>query len=69
MANEIVVIDRRLDQILAEHPSTAIQQLLEEYRIAYSKQAFVAALAAKLVLTLKRSTTETSANAPINSTE
>jgi hypothetical protein len=50
MVNEIVVIDARLDQILAEPPSEAIRLILQEYQIAYNQQTFVAALAGKLVL-------------------
>lgn len=52
MVNEVVSIDKRLDQLLTEQPSEAIRLIMQEYQIAYSQQAFVAALVAKLV-TLK----------------
>lgn len=50
MVNEVVVIDARLDRMLVEPPSEAIHLILQEYQIAYNQQAFVAALAGKLVL-------------------
>jgi hypothetical protein len=52
MVSEVVSIDKRLDQLLTERPSEAIRLILQEYQIAYTQQAFVGALAAKLV-TLK----------------
>jgi hypothetical protein len=58
MVNEIVVIDKRLDQLLAESPAEAIRLILQEYQIAYNQQEFVAALAAKLVTLKARADTE-----------
>jgi hypothetical protein len=50
MVSEIVVIDKRLDQLLVESPAEAIRLILQEYQIAYNQHAFVAALASKLVV-------------------
>lgn len=57
MSNGIVVIDRRLNLLLEENPAEAVRLILQEYQIAYSKEDFVAALAAKLVLAKSRAST------------
>jgi hypothetical protein len=50
MVNEIVVIDSKLDRLLCESPGDAIRLIAQEYQIACDKDAFVMALATKLVL-------------------
>lgn len=50
MANDLVVIDSKLDRLLESPPSEAIRLINQEYQIARDKQLFVAALAAKLVV-------------------
>jgi hypothetical protein len=49
MSKELVMIDSSIDRYLKEQPSEAVRLILQEYQIAYDKQAVVAALAAKLV--------------------
>ena len=39
MANEIVLIDKRLDQLLTESPTVAIQLIAQEYQISVNEPA------------------------------
>lgn len=54
MANDLVVIDSKLDRFLESSPSEAIRLIVQEYQIANDRHAFVMALAAKLVVLAKR---------------
>ncbi|WP_168189820.1 hypothetical protein [Herbaspirillum sp. VT-16-41] len=54
MANDLVVIDSKLDRFLESPPSEAIRLIVQEYQIAYDRPAFVMAMAAKLVVLAKR---------------
>nr|WP_198983041.1 hypothetical protein [Herbaspirillum sp. ASV7] len=54
MANDLVVIDSKLDRLLESPPSEAIRLIVQEYQIANDRQAFVMAMAAKLVVLTKR---------------
>lgn len=54
MSNDLVVIDSKLDCFLQSPPSEAIRLIVQEYQISYDRQAFVTAMAAKLVVLAKR---------------
>ncbi len=51
MANELIMVDRRIDQLLTQSVADSIALLSQEYQITSDKHLFVLALIAKLVAT------------------
>ncbi len=51
MKEEIILADRRIDQLLVQSPAASVVSLALEYQITSDKHVFVMALIAKLVAT------------------
>jgi hypothetical protein len=49
MSNEIVQLDTKLDELLGLVPTEAVRLIAQGYQIAYDKDSYVLAMAAKLV--------------------